>query len=431
VALRGYHVRIPNRGTSVPLLLQGILGVVVLLAFAWALSEDRRRFPWRIVVAGLALALVLAAALLKLPAFKAVFIALNQLLGALERATQAGTAFVFGYLGGGPLPFAETAPGTSFVLAFRALPLVLVVSALSSLLFYWRVLPLVVKGVSRVLQKTLGIGGALGVSAAADIFVGMVEAPLFVRPYLKDMTRSELFSVMTCGMATIAGTVMVLYASLLGPVIPDAMGHILSASLISVVAGLTVAAVMIPPQPAATAGDIAPPQDARGAMDAVTKGTLAGVQLLANIIAMLIVLVALVSIANMALGLLPEWGGKPVTLQRLLGIVMAPVVWLAGIPWSEAQAAGGLMGTKTILNELIAYVDLAGLPPGTLSQRSRIIMLYALCGFANLGSLGILIGGLGTMVPERRSEIVALGMKSIVSGTLATLVTAALVGLWL
>jgi CNT family concentrative nucleoside transporter len=259
----------------------------------------------------------------------------------------------------------------------------------------------------------------------------MVEAPLFVRPYLKDMTRSELFSVMTCGMATIAGTVMVLYASLLGPVIPDAMGHILSASLISVVAGLTVAAVMIPPQPAATAGDIAPPQDARGAMDAVTKGTLAGVQLLANIIAMLIVLVALVSIANMALGLLPEWGGKPVTLQRLLGIVMAPVVWLAGIPWSEAQAAGGLMGTKTILNELIAYVDLAGLPPGTLSQRSRIIMLYALCGFANLGSLGILIGGLGTMVPERRSEIVALGMKSIVSGTLATLVTAALVGLWL
>jgi CNT family concentrative nucleoside transporter len=431
VALRGYHVRIPNRGTSVPLLLQGILGVVVLLAFAWALSEDRRRFPWRIVVAGLALALVLAAALLKLPAFKAVFIALNQLLGALERATQAGTAFVFGYLGGGPLPFAETAPGTSFVLAFRALPLVLVVSALSSLLFYWRVLPLVVKGVSRVLQKTLGIGGALGVSAAADIFVGMVEAPLFVRPYLKDMTRSELFSVMTCGMATIAGTVMVLYASLLGPVIPDAMGHILSASLISVVAGLTVAAVMIPPQPAATAGDIAPPQDARGAMDAVTKGTLAGVQLLANIIAMLIVLVALVSIANMALGLLPEWGGKPVTLQRLLGIVMAPVVWLAGIPWSEAQAAGGLMGTKTILNELIAYVDLAGLPPGTLSDRSRIIMLYALCGFANLGSLGILIGGLGTMVPERRSEIVALGMKSIVSGTLATLVTAALVGLWL
>lgn len=414
-----------------PPLLQGALGVVALLALAWAMSEDRRRFPWRIVVAGLALALVLAAALLKLPAFKAVFTLLNDVLGALERATQAGTSFVFGFLGGGPLPFTETAPGSSFVLAFRALPLVLVVSALSSLLFYWRVLPLVVRGVSRVLQKTLGIGGALGVSAAADIFVGMVEAPLFVRPYLRHMTRSELFSVMTCGMATIAGTVMVLYASLLSPVIPDAMGHILSASLIGVVAGLVVASVMIPPQPAATAGAIAPPQEARGAMDAVTQGALAGVQLLANIIAMLIVLVALVSLANMVLGLLPPWGGQPVTLQRLLGLVMAPVVWLAGIPWSEAQAAGALMGTKTVLNELIAYVELAGLAPGTLSERSRVIMLYALCGFANLGSLGILIGGLGTMVPERRSEIVALGMKSIVSGTLATLVSAALVGLWL
>lgn len=414
-----------------PPLLQGILGIVALLALAWALSEDRRRFPWRIVVAGLALALLLAAALLKLPAFKAVFALLNDVLGALERATRAGTSFVFGFLGGGPLPYAETAPGASFVLAFRALPLVLVVSALSSLLFYWRVLPLVVRGVSRVLQKTLGIGGALGVSAAADIFVGMVEAPLFVRPYLKHMTRSELFSVMTCGMATIAGTVMVLYASLLSPVIPDAMGHILSASLIGVVAGLVVASVMIPPQPAATAGAIALPQEARSAMDAVTQGALAGVQLLANIIAMLIVLVALVSLANMALGLLPPWGGQPVTLQRLLGIIMAPVVWLTGIPWSEAQAAGALMGTKTVLNELIAYVELAGLAPGTLSERSRVIMLYALCGFANLGSLGILIGGLGTMVPERRHEIVALGVKSIVSGTLATLVSAALVGLWL
>ncbi len=414
-----------------PPLLQGILGVVALLALAWAMSEDRQRFPWRLVAAGLALAFILAAALLKLPAFKAVFALLNDVLGALERATQAGTSFVFGFLGGGPLPFAETAPGSSFVLAFRALPLVLVVSALSSLLFYWRVLPLVVRGVSRVLQKTLGIGGALGVSAAADIFVGMVEAPLFVRPYLKHMTRSELFSVMTCGMATIAGTVMVLYASLLSPVIPDAMGHILSASLIGVVAGLVLAGVMIPPQPAATAGAITPPQEARGAMDAVTQGALAGVQLLANIIAMLIVLVALVSLANMVLGLLPEWGGRPITLQRLLGLVMAPVVWLAGIPWSEAQAAGALMGTKTVLNELVAYVELAGLAPGTLSERSRVIMLYALCGFANLGSLGILIGGLGTMVPERRSEIVALGMKSIVSGTLATLVSAALVGLWL
>lgn len=410
---------------------QSALGLLALLAITWALSEARGRFPWRIVLAGLALMLLLAGALLHVPLLKNFFVALNDALMALERATQAGTAFVFGFLGGGPLPYAETAPGSSFVLAFRALPLVLVVSALSALLFYWRVLPMVVKGVSKLLQKTLGIGGALGVSAAADIFVGMVEAPLFVRPYLRQMSRSELFGVMTCGMATIAGTVMVLYASFLAGAVPGAMGHILSASLISVVAGLMVAAVMIPPEGGATAGGIVPPQEARGAMDAVTQGTLAGVQLLANIVAMLIVLVALVALANMALGLLPEWGGAVVTLQRVLGLLMAPVVWLAGIPWGESQAAGSLMGTKTVLNEFLAYLELARLPPEALSERSRLIMVYALCGFANLGSLGILIGGLGTMVPERRSEIVALGMKSIVSGTLATLMTGAVVGLWL
>jgi CNT family concentrative nucleoside transporter len=417
-------------GGNIMLAAQSAFGLLVLLVLAWALSENRRRFPWRLALAGIVLMLALAAALLKLPLFRNFFVALNDALMALERATQAGTSFVFGFLGGGPLPFAETAPGASFVLAFRALPLVLVVSALSSLLFYWRVLPLVVKGVSRALQKTLGIGGALGVSAAADIFVGMVEAPLFVRPYLQQMSRSELFSVMTCGMATIAGTVMVLYASFLANTVPEAMGHILSASLISVVAGLVVAAIMIPAEGAATAGEIAPPQEAKGAMDAVTQGTLAGVQLLANIVAMLVVLVALVSLANMLLALLPSWGGAPVTAQRVLGLLMAPVVWLAGIPWSEAQAAGALMGTKTILNEFLAYLDLARLPPQELSERSRLIMVYALCGFANFGSLGILIGGLGTMVPERRTEIVGLGLKSLVSGTLATLITGAVVGVF-
>ncbi len=420
----------PTHPVMTPL-LQAVLGIVLLLAGAWALSEQRRCFPWRIVLAGLALMLVLAAALLKVPLFQELFLALNRALGALERATTAGTAFVFGYLGGAPPPFVESAAGTTFVLAFRALPLVLVVSALSSLLFYWRVLPLLVRAVARVLHKTLGLGGAVGVSAAADVFVGMVEAPLFIRPYLAQLTRAELFSVMTCGMATIAGTVMVLYASLLGPVVPDAMGHILSASLISVVAGLVVAAVMIPPSAPATAGELTPPQEAHGAMDAVTQGALAGVQLLANIIAMLIVLVALVSLANALLALLPALGGRAVTLERLLGYLMAPVVWLIGIPWHEAPAAGALMGTKTVLNELLAYLELARLAPEALSQRSRIIMVYALCGFANLGSLGILIGGLGTLVPQRRSEIVGLGMKSIVSGTLATLLTGAVVGLWL
>jgi len=410
---------------------QGAIGFVALLALAWLLGENRRAVPWRIVVSGVVLEFALAAVLLKAPAVKQIFLVLNEMLLALERATQAGTAFVFGYLGGAALPFAESGAGSSFVLAFRALPLVLVVSALSALLFHWRVLPFVVRSISAVLQRSMGVGGAVGLSTAANIFVGMVEAPLFIRPYLAQMSRGELFIVMTCGMAGIAGTVMVIYAGMLGAVLPDAMGHILAASVLSAPAAIVVAALMVPPTGPPTAGEVTPDSGVKSAMDAVTRGTVDGLALLLNIVALLIVLVALVTLVNLALGLLPPVRGEPVTLQRILGVAMAPVVWLAGIPWAEASVAGALMGTKTILNEFIAYNDLARLPADALSPRSRVIMTYALCGFANFGSLGILVGGLATMVPERRDEVVGLGMRSLVSGTLATLASAASVGMFL
>jgi CNT family concentrative nucleoside transporter len=409
--------------------LQSAFGFIAIFLIAWLLSEDRRAVPWRIVVSGAALQIVLAAALLKLPLFRDLFLALNELLSALERATQEGTRFVFGFLGGGPQPFEERPGSSSFVLAFRALPLILVVSALSSLLFYWRVLPAVVRGLSAVLEKVMGVGGAVGLSTAANIFVGMVEAPLFVRPYLKEMSRGELFIVMTGGMAGIAGTVMALYAAILGPVVPDAMGHILSASIISAPAAILIAGVMVPQRGEPTSGRLVPPQQARSSMDAVTRGTLDGLQLLLAILAMLIVLIALVTLLNLGLGQLPQWGGTPITLQRVLGYVMAPLVWLTGVPWAEVATAGALMGTKTVLNEFIAYADLAQLPADALGARSRLIMTYALCGFANFGSLGILIGGMASMVPERRDEIVALGLRSIVAGTLATLMTGAVVGM--
>ena len=409
--------------------MQSAFGFVVLILFAWVLSEDRRALPWRIVVSGALLQIVLAAALLKLPLFRDMFLALNDLLSALERATQEGTRFVFGFLGGGPQPFAEQPGASSFVLAFRALPLILVVSALSALLFYWRVLPAIVRAFSAVLEKAMGVGGAVGLSAATNIFVGMVEAPLFVRPYLKEMSRGELFIVMTGGMAGIAGTVMALYAAILGPVVPDAMGHILSASIISAPAAILIAAVMVPPRGAPTSGKLLPAQPARSSMDAVTRGTLDGLQLLLAVVAMLIVLIALVTLVNLALGLLPHWGGAQVTLQRMLGYVMAPLVWLAGVPAAEAVTAGALMGTKTVLNEFIAYVDMAQLPADALTARSRLIMTYCLCGFANFGSLGILIGGMSAMAPERRDEIVALGLRSIVACTLATLMTGSVVGM--
>src|SRR5713226_7132607 len=366
--------------------------------------------------------------LLKAPPVKQAFFALNDALNALEKATREGTAFVFGFLGGGPLPFAETYPGASFVLAFRALPLVLVVSALSALLFHWRVLPWIVRGFSLLLQRTMGVGGAIGLSSAANVFVGMLEAPLIVKPYIRSMSRGELFSCCSCGRATVAGTVMALYASILSKVVPDALGHILIASIISTPAAIAVSVLMVPGEAVATEGKLVP-QAATSSMDAITRGTVDGVQLLINIVAMLLVLVALVSLANQILALLPEVAGAPVTLQRLLGIALAPLVWIMGIPWAEATTAGALMGTKTVLNELLAYVDLAKLPEGALSPRSRLMMTYALCGFANFGSLGIMIGGLATLAPERRDEIVSLGGKTIVSGTLATCVAASVVGM--
>jgi concentrative nucleoside transporter, CNT family len=407
--------------------IHSLLGFFALHGIAWAIGENRRAVAWRPVIGGMGLTLGLGVVLLKVPVFQRIFFGLNDAMDALERATREGTSFVFGYLGGAPAPFAETHIGSTFVLAFRALPLVVVVSALSALLFHWRILPWVVKGFSLLLQKTMGVGGAVGLSSAANVFVGMVEAPLVVKPYLRDMARGELFVLMSCGMATIAGTVMALYASILSPVVPDALGHILVASIISTPAAIAVSALMVPLD-RQTGGALDIPQPASSSMDAITRGTVDGVNLLVNIVAMLLVLVALVSLANQIVALLPDVAGAPLSLQRALGWLMAPLVWIMGIPWSEATTAGALMGTKTVLNELIAYIDLAKLAPDALEPRSRLIMTYALCGFANFGSLGIMIGGLATMAPERRAEIVSLGGRTIVSGTLATCIAGAVVG---
>ena len=410
-------------------LLHAPAGLTILVALGWAMSENRAGVQWRVVLSGLALMAALAGLLLLVPWLREAVFSLNTGLQALERATQAGSSFVFGFLGGGAAPFEVTHPESSFVLAFRALPLVLVVSALSALLFYWRILPLVVKGFAWLLEKSMGVGGAVGLSAAANVFVGMVEAPLVIKPYLARLSRSELFMVMVCGMATIAGTVMALYGAILGPVVPDAIGHIFIASIVSTPAAIVVAALMVPGPMTREEGVGIARQDA-SAMDAVTRGTIEGVQLLLYIVAMLIVLVALVHLANAILALLPSAAGEPLSLQRVLGWIFAPLAWAAGIPWSEVQAAGSLLGTKTALNEFIAYIEMANLPPEALSPRSKLLMTYALCGFANFGSLGILIGGMGAMVPERRAEIVQLGMKSILAGTIATCMTAAVVGLF-
>ncbi|MCW5201437.1 MAG: nucleoside transporter C-terminal domain-containing protein [Candidatus Electrothrix communis] len=410
---------------------RGLLGMTVLCLLAWLLSENKKQVRVKQACLGLLIQLALATLLLKIPFSKNLFLVLNKGVLLLQEATEAGTSFAFGYIGGGDLPFTESFPGAGFILAFQALPIILVMSALSALLTYWRILPALVRLFSRLFQKTMGIGGALAVGTAANIFLGMVESPLLIRPYLSRMTRSELFATMTCGMATIAGTVLILYVTILDKLLPDAAGHILAASIISVPAAITVARIMIPETENPTEGGMVPDQEVSSSMDAITKGTADGVGLFLNITAMLVVLVSLIHLVNLLLGLFPDFHGTPVTMQRCLGYVMAPVAWLMGIPWQEAVPAGSLLGIKTVLNEFLAYMELAKLPEQTLSPRSTVIMTYALCGFANFGSLGIMIGGMGTMAPERKNEIIALGIRSIIAGTLATCLTGATVGILL
>lgn len=408
---------------------QSLIGILGLFFLTWLFSENRRAVRPQPALVALGLQLLIALLLLEVPLFSQFFLVLNELVTSLEAATKAGTSFVFGYLGGGEVPFEVRPPGSTFVFALQALPMVLVISALSALLFHWRILPWVVRAFAWMLRQTLGLEGATGVSVAANVFLGHVESPLLVKPYLRQVSRSDLFLIMTAGMATIAGTIMVVYASILATVIPNPLGQLLVASIISAPAAVMVARIMIPPEGGAGPPiHWDPPRQASSSLDAIARGTLDGVGLLVNIVAMLVVLVALVALVNQFLGLLPHWQGEALSLQRLLGWLMAPLTWLMGIPASEAVTAGGLMGIKTILNEFLAYLELAALPAEALSERSRLILTYALCGFANLGSLGILIGGMGAMVPERRAEITALGPRSIVAGTLATAFTGAVVG---
>jgi concentrative nucleoside transporter, CNT family len=413
---------------------QSLIGLIVIPLIAWALSERRGIAPRRLVrviLAGLVLQFVIAGVMLNVPASRAAFDWAAGLVAALQTATSAGMRLVFGYLAGGPTPFETVRPETSFILAFQALPLILVISALSRLLYHWGVLQVIVRGVGWVLQRSFGVTGPVGTSAAANIFVGMVEAPLIIRPYLATMSRAGLFATMTVGMAGVAGTVLALYATILGPTLQGAAGHLIVASVISVPAALMLSELMVPEDDTKAAGDpekVAFVDDAHSSMDAIAQGTREGIELLVNVAAMLIVAVALVALANQLIAFATNPFGVTLTIEQVLGWLFAPLAWLLGIPWVECAKAGMLLGIKTVLNELIAYLQLGQIPAGALTDRSRLILTYALCGFANLGSLGILIGGMVAMVPERRAEIVSLGAKTIISGTLATLMTAAVVG---
>jgi CNT family concentrative nucleoside transporter len=407
--------------------LQSALGLAVFVGIAWLLSENRKAFPLPTVIVGIGLQVLLATMFLGLPFMRAGLLSLNGAVDAIQAATAKGSSFVFGYVASGPAPFTVTNPNAVVTIAFTVLPIVIVMSALSALLWHWRILPVVVSGFAWALERTMKIGGALGLGCASNIFLGMIEAPLLIKPYLERLTRSELFTLFTCGLANVAGTVLVLYAQILNPVVPGAVGHIIVASILSLPASILLSKVMIP-------GDETTPSNAgsaslyRSSMDAVSTGAEDGMKMYLSILAMLIAMISLVALANIILGNV-DIAGTPLSFERVAGWIFAPIVWLIGIPAADASTAGSLMGTKTILNELIAYLNLAALPADSLSERSRLLMVYALCGFANLGSVGMMIGSISALVPSRREEIVELSLKSLIPGTLSTCMTAAVIGL--
>lgn len=412
---------------------QGVVGIIGIPLIVWLFCEDRRKLPARAALATVAAALTLqtvVAVLLRLPGARLFFDAVGDAFLALRTATEAGMRVVFGHLAGGPAPYEVRFPENAFLLGFRALPLILVLSALARLLYHWGVLQVVVRGFAKLLQGTFGIGGPLGTAAAAKVFVGMVEAPLLIRPYLQDMGRGGLFAIMVVGMSTVAGTVMALYGAILEAHVPGASGHVLAASIMNVPGALMLARLMIPtgfedgPAKAEVKLDDAP----RSSIDAIVQGTSDGVKLLANVIGLLVVMVALVTLLNGVLGLIGRPLGLALSLQGILGHIAAPLAWAIGIPWSEAVVAGGLLAEKLVLNEFVAYLDMVKLAPDALSPHSRLIMTYALCGFANVASLGIMIGGLTAMAPGRRDDIIELAPRSMLLGALATCLSGAIVG---
>ena len=413
---------------------QSAIGIVAFMGIAWLLSERKNQFPLLNAVAAVAAQFGIALFLLRFEPARAALRGLNGVVSALQEATTAGTSFLFGYLGRSsdmPFEIAEGGEGGLFIFTFQALPLVVFISALSALLWHWGILKWIVKGFAFILSKVFGVGGTVSLAAAANVFLGQTESPLLIRAYLDKVSRSELFIIITSGYATVAGSVIVLYATILNKTDPSILGHIVVASIISVPAALLIGKIMVPPEKGeiptpATAGDSL---QYEGSMDAFMTGVTEGGKLWANIVISILAFLALAALINIMLNaFVPDVAGAPLTLERILGWVFAPFMWLTGVPWSEAVDAGQIMGIKTALNEIVAYVQLARTEAGTFSPRTELILIYSLCGFANIGSLGIVIGGLSGLVPSRRQDVIALAPKAMIAGTITTMMTGAVIG---
>lgn len=413
--------------------LQSLVGLSLILAACWAMSEDRRKFPWKLAGGAIALQALMVLALFGVPALRAVLAAMGGAVDGLATSTQAGVAFVFGFLAGTPnQPYDLSHPENMFVFAFRVLPVILVVCALAALLWHWRILKWITRGFGVVFEKTMGLRGAPALATAATVFMGQVEGPIFIRSYLTSLSRSELFMLIAVGMSCVSGSTMVAYATILKGVLPNAAAHVLTASIISAPAGVLLARILVPRDPALEQPQVLDPESDKvyeSSIDAMIKGTSDGLQIVLNIAATLIVFVALVAMLNGILGMFPQVGGAPLSVERGLGVIFAPLAWSIGVPWKDAPVAGSLLGVKLVLTEFTAFIKLGAIPVADMADRSRVIMTYALCGFANIASVGMNVAGYSVLVPSRRSEVIGMVWKAMFAGFLATCVTASVVGL--
>jgi CNT family concentrative nucleoside transporter len=409
---------------------QSLIGLFLVMGLCWLVSEDKGRFPWKLAVGAVVVQLLLVLLLFGVPQARAVLQGIGKGVDGLSASTAAGTEFVFGYLAGGDQPYATNNPAALFVFAFKVLPVILVVCALSALLWHLRILKWITQGFGFLFEKTLGLRGPPALAVAATVFMGQVEGPIFIRAYLDKLSRSELFMLMSVGMSCVSGSTMVAYATILKDSLPNAAAHVLTASLISAPAGVLLARIIVPAGKVEAAGE-APFGDDKtydSAIDAVSHGIGDGLQVVLNVAATLIVFVAFVAIADRLLSIAPLVQGQPITVERVLGVIFSPLAWCLGIPWSEAPAAGQLLGVKMVLTEFSAFIQLGHMPAGALSERTRTIMTYALCGFANIGSVGINVSGFGVLVPSRRAEVLGLIWKALMAGFLATCMTASVIG---
>ena len=419
---------------SITSLLQIIIGFVGLVCIAVPFSQNISSINYRHIFAAIILQIVLAFPLLKIPFIVQIFAYLSEGVTALQAATQEGAEFVFGYLSNSSTsPFESSGTGNSMIFAFQILPLIIVISSLSALLWFWNILPLIIRAISKIFEKLFIIGGPIGLGATANIIMGQVEAPLLVRPYLSKMSEKELLILMTAGMSTVSGSIMIALVSMLAPQFPDInlIQHLVSASILSIPAAIMYANIMIPSSEVTNFDGNSVPKVYDSSMDAITRGTRDGLDICLNVGAILIAFIALVSLLNSLLGIFGGWVGiSDLSLQLILGYIFFPIVWLMGVPLSEPLASAELLGLKTALNEFVAYGALANIEPGALSDRSKLITLYALCGFANFSSVGILVSGISAMAPERKNDLIKVSLKALVGATLASCMTGLVIGIF-